>query len=358
MDATFLRRWLSGFAVLISLMVLVGGFVRLTRSGLSIVEWNPVHGAIPPLTQTAWEEEFAKYQQTPEYKKVNQGMTLDQYRYIFWIEWIHRQLARLVGLYFAVPFLWLWLRRKLPQEHRGKLVTIGLLFVGQAVMGWLMVASGLVDQPAVSHIRLTLHLLLALSLLALTVWTLRSLRACAHNQLHWNRATAAVTIALCFLTLQIIYGGMTAGLKAGYLSDTWPLMFGAIVPPGLFSFVQPALLNLLEAPVTVMFVHRWLPFVGLALFPLLWRAVRQQCGYTPSISRLLRSVLGMFLLQILLGIATVLSHVALPLALVHQGGAIVLVVLLVLLLHTAARIPGGSTLPAWYATPRALRLGA
>lgn len=120
LPSVILRRWLVGFAVLVGIMVLVGGFVRLTRSGLSIVEWNPISGAIPPLTDQAWQEEFAKYQQTPEYQKVNRGMTLDEYRYIFWIEWIHRQLARAIGLYFALPFLWFWVKGRIPTQHRGK----------------------------------------------------------------------------------------------------------------------------------------------------------------------------------------------------------------------------------------------
>jgi cytochrome c oxidase assembly protein subunit 15 len=323
-------------------MVLVGGFTRLTRSGLSIVEWNPISGAIPPLTEQAWNEEFAKYQQTPEYQKVNRGMTLGQYQYIFWIEWIHRQLARAVGLYFALPFLWFWIKGRIPREHRGKLFAIGALFVAQAVMGWLMVASGLVDQPAVSHFRLTMHLLLALSLIALTVWTLAAMQQPQSYRIHWNGAARGVVVALVILALQIIYGGMTAGLKAGYLSDTWPLMFGVLVPAGLFSFVQPAWLNLLEAPVTVLFVHRWLPFVGLALLPLLWRAVRQHVGYGPYTSRLLWGVVGLVVLQITLGILVLVTHVSLPVALIHQVGAVALLVVLVRMLYHTLTV--GSTL--------------
>lgn len=336
-----IRRWLGGFALLAALMVLVGGFVRLTRSGLSIVEWNPISGAIPPLTEQAWHEEFAKYQQTPEYQKVNRGMTLDEYRYIFWIEWIHRQLARAVGLYFAVPLVWFWVRRRIPPAHRGKIVAIGMLFVAQAVMGWLMVASGLVDQPAVSHFRLTAHLLLALTMIALTVWTLAEMTHPVPLPKQWsNGAVRAVIVAIGILALQIVYGGMTAGLKAGYLSDTWPLMFGALVPSGLTSFVEPAWLNFLEAPVTVMFVHRWLPFIGVALLPLLWRAVRRFCGYAPEVTRLLWGMLAAVLVQIALGIVVVLTHVALPLALLHQGVAIVLLALMVRLLHRVATQAG------------------
>ncbi|GIV55175.1 MAG: heme A synthase [Candidatus Kapaibacterium sp.] len=332
------RRWLAGFAVLVAVMVLVGGFVRLTRSGLSIVEWNPVSGAIPPLSERAWQEEFAKYQQTPEYQKVNRGMTLEEYRYIFWIEWIHRQLARAVGLYFAVPFLWFWVKGRLPREHRGKLVGMGLLFIGQAVMGWLMVASGLIDQPVVSHLRLTAHLLLALAMIALAVWTLAEMALSRPRPRQRNRATVGVAVALALLVIQISYGGMTAGLKAGHLSDTWPLMFGALLPSGLFSFVQPAWLNVVEAPVTVLFVHRWLPFLGLALLPLLWRAVRRACGYVPVVTRWLWTLTGLLLLQILLGIAVVTFHVALPLALMHQAIAIGLLVAMVRLLHVTVAI--------------------
>ncbi|MDW8075057.1 MAG: COX15/CtaA family protein [Bacteroidota bacterium] len=335
-----LRRWLTGFALLVGLMVIVGGFVRLTRSGLSIVEWNPISGAIPPLTEQAWQEEFAKYQQTPEYQKVNRGMTLDEYRYIFWIEWIHRQLARAIGLYFALPLLWFWIRGQIPREHRGKLIAIGLLFVAQAVMGWLMVASGLIDQPAVSHFRLTAHLLLALTMIGVTVWTISDISAPEPRPKRWNGAATATGIAFGILLLQIIYGGMTAGLKAGYLSDTWPLMFGTLVPAGLLSFVEPAWLNFLEAPVTVMFVHRWLPFIGLVLFPLLWRAVRRTVGYAPATTRLLLALGATVCVQIGIGVAVVLFHVSLPLALFHQAVAIVLVVLFTkLLYHTLTQVP-------------------
>ncbi|MCX7930653.1 MAG: COX15/CtaA family protein [Chlorobi bacterium] len=334
-----LRRWLTGFALLVGLMVIVGGFVRLTRSGLSIVEWNPISGAIPPLTEQAWQEEFAKYQRTPEYQKVNREMTLEEYRYIFWIEWIHRQLARAIGLYFALPFLWFWIRGQIPREHRGQLIAIGVLFLAQAVMGWLMVASGLIDQPAVSHFRLTAHLLLALTLIGVTVWTINDISAPVLCPKRWNGAATAACIALGVLTLQIMYGGMTAGLKAGYLSDTWPLMFGTLVPAGLLSFVEPAWLNFLEAPVTVMFVHRWLPFIGLVLLPLLWSTVRRQCGYSPQVTRLLWTLLVVVVVQITLGIAVVLMHVALPIALVHQAGAIALLVVMVRLLYLTVTAP-------------------
>jgi cytochrome c oxidase assembly protein subunit 15 len=209
-------------------------------------------------------------------------------------------------------------------------------------MGWLMVASGLVDQPAVSHFRLTMHLLLALSLIALVVWTLAAMQQPQSYRIHWNGAARGVVVALVILALQIIYGGMTAGLKAGYLSDTWPLMFGVLVPAGLFSFVQPAWLNLLEAPVTVLFVHRWLPFVGLALLPLLWRAVRQHVGYGPYTSRLLWGLVGLVLLQITLGILVLVTHVSLPVALIHQVGAVALLVVLVRMLHHT--LTAGSTL--------------
>jgi cytochrome c oxidase assembly protein subunit 15 len=187
-----------------------------------------------------------------------------------------------------------------------------------------------------------MHLLLALSLIALTVWTLAAMQQPQSYRIHWNGAARGVVVALVILALQIIYGGMTAGLKAGYLSDTWPLMFGVLVPAGLFSFVQPAWLNLLEAPVTVLFVHRWLPFVGLALLPLLWRAVRQHVGYGPYTSRLLWGLVGLVLLQITLGILVLVTHVSLPVALIHQVGAVaLLVVLMRMLQHT---LTAGSTL--------------
>src|SRR5512141_769388 len=163
--------WIFAFASFAVFLVVFGGFVRLTRSGLSIVEWNPVGGAVPPLTQQAWQTEFAKYQLTPEFQKVNSHMTLDQYKEIFIVEWLHRFFARLAGIIFAIPFFIFVFRKTIPWSEVGLYVVMGVLFLAQAILGWIMVASGLVDRPSVSHYLLTAHLFLALTLIGLSLWT-------------------------------------------------------------------------------------------------------------------------------------------------------------------------------------------
>jgi len=162
--------WLSIFAFVVGFLIVFGGFVRLTRSGLSIVEWDPVTGVLPPIGQQAWKQEFAKYQESPEFQKVNQSMNLDGFKRIFFIEWFHRLVARLAGLVYAIPVFYFLIKGMIPRQEFGIYVVMGLLFIGQAFMGWFMVASGLVDRPSVSHFRLTLHLLLALALLAMSLW--------------------------------------------------------------------------------------------------------------------------------------------------------------------------------------------
>jgi cytochrome c oxidase assembly protein subunit 15 len=163
--------WLIIFAIIVAFLIVFGGFVRLTRSGLSIVEWNPISGVMPPIGEQAWQEEFAKYQQTPEYTQINTDMTLPEYQYIFYIEWIHRLLARFAGLAYAIPVFYFLFTKTIPWKEFGIYFLMGMLFISQAFAGWIMVASGLVDRPAVSHFNLTIHLLLALALFGLALWT-------------------------------------------------------------------------------------------------------------------------------------------------------------------------------------------
>lgn len=327
--------WILTFASFAVFLVVYGGFVRLTRSGLSIVEWNPVIGAVPPLTQQAWHAEFAKYQLTPEFRQINFDMTLDQYKEIFIIEWFHRFLARFAGLVFAIPFFIFILNRRIPFRELGLYALMGVLFLAQAILGWIMVSSGLVDQPAVSQYLLTAHLFLALTLIGLSLWT-----ALGHafgfpdygRAAKWSRASLVTLAALVVLLVQMAYGGFTAGLKAGHVSDTWPLMLGRLVPQDLLGQVQPAALNLVGAALTVAFIHRWLAFGVLAFAVLAYVSVRHatrfdQFGTGVSLIVILTAV------QIGLGIAVVLSRVEIVLALAHQLNAIALFVTLVYVLH-------------------------
>jgi cytochrome c oxidase assembly protein subunit 15 len=314
--------WLFAFTFVVALLVVFGGFVRLTRSGLSIVEWNPVSGVVPPIGQQAWEEEFAKYQETPEYLRVNSGMTLPEYKFIFYMEWVHRIIARLAGLFYAIPVFHFLFKKRIPFREFGVYFVMGMLFIAQAFMGWYMVKSGLVDRPSVSHFRLTIHLLFALSLLALALWT-----ALGHKygfpdrtrKAAWSLPSKLSAWSMALLVLQIAYGGMTAGLKAGHVSDTWPLMFGRWIPPGLFG----SWIDLFETPQTIVFIHRWLAWLGLAAAPAVYYFVRKQ-NYPAEIQKGLLWLTGAVALQITLGVLTVLSYVNIVLALVHQANALIL----------------------------------
>jgi cytochrome c oxidase assembly protein subunit 15 len=323
--------WLFLFAGIVAFLIVFGGFVRLTRSGLSITEWNPVSGTVPPLSEQAWLEEFAKYQQTPEYQQINFGMTLEEYRYIFYIEWFHRFIARFAGLVYAIPVFYFLFTRQIPFKEFGIYFMMGMLFIAQAVAGWIMVASGLVDRPSVSHFNLTIHLLLAITLLGLALWT-----AFGHKygfpdtskKAKWSSPSKVTLLAFVLLIIQIAYGGMTAGLKAGHVSDTWPLMFGKLVPPNLFS----SWINIFEVPQTIVFIHRWLAWLGILIVPLVYYLAKKR-NYPREILNGLLWLSGAVALQITLGVLTVLSYVNIVIALIHQTNALILLVLGIYLIH-------------------------
>ncbi len=314
--------WLFCFAFIVAFLVVFGGIVRLTRSGLSITEWNPIMGAIPPIGQKAWIEEFAKYQQTPEFKLINNSMTLEQYKFIFYAEWFHRLIARLAGLVYAVPVFYFLFRKTIPFKEFGIYFAMGMGFIAQAVAGWIMVSSGLINRPSVSHFDLTIHLLLALSLLGLSLWT-----AFGHKygfpprgiKAKWSLPSKIALGSFIILLIQISYGGMTAGLKAGHVSDTWPLMLGKLIPPNLFN----SWVNFFEMPQTIVFVHRWFAWLGLLVVPLAFYIVKRQ-KYPREIETGLLWLIGAVALQITLGILTIVSNVNIVLALFHQANALIL----------------------------------
>jgi heme a synthase len=323
--------WLFLFAFVVAFLVIFGGFVRLMRSGLSITEWNPISGSVPPLSQGAWEQEFTKYQQTPEFKQVNFNMTIAEYKYIFYIEWIHRFLARFAGLVYAIPVFCFLFTKKIPFREFGIYFVMGMLFIAQALAGWIMVASGLVDRPSVGHFNLTIHLLLALSLFGSSLWT-----ALGHKygvpdkskKARWSTPSKLAFLSFILLMIQISYGGMTAGLKAGHVSDTWPLMFGKIIPPNLFN----SWANLFEVPQTIVFIHRWFAWLGLAAVGYVFWQVRKR-NYPHDIQNGLKWLIGVVVLQITLGIFTILSYVNIAVALLHQANAILLLGLGVYFIH-------------------------
>jgi cytochrome c oxidase assembly protein subunit 15 len=312
-------RWLAFVAVLVFAMVMVGGVTRLTESGLSMVRWEPVSGAVPPLGEAGWQAEFDRYKASPQYREVNAGMRLADFKAIFWWEYIHRLLGRLIGLAFALPLLVFWWRRAVPAGYGWKLS--GLLALGalQGAIGWWMVYSGLIDVPAVSHIRLAIHLIAALLIFASLIWVSRDLKALAADPAARPVKIPLLGIwALCLLFLQFLFGAYVAGLDAGYAFNSWPLMGEALYPAGA-EWMRPALRNFVDNPITVQFVHRWLAFVVAAAA--LWLAARAwRRGFRQESALLAAAVVA----QILLGILTLLSGVRINIAVAHQGMAVLL----------------------------------
>ncbi len=333
--------WLYMVVVLIMILVVFGGFVRLTRSGLSIVEWNPVTGVIPPLSEEAWQTEFAKYQQTPEFQKINYNMTLFEYKEIFWLEFIHRLIARFAGLFVVIPIFYFIFRGIIPWRKSGPFLLIGLLFGFQGFLGWYMVSSGLIDNPAVSHFRLTIHLLTALLLLGLSLW--QALRytyrfpPLVRAQLRSAGFIVAVFL-LVVLLIQISYGALVAGLKAGHVSNTWPLMGGRLIPAGLLDTFDSALENFVAAPLTVHFVHRWFSFAVLLAAIALYYLIKRQ-NYNAAVTKPVLIFILLSIVQISLGISVVLFGVPIVLALTHQATALFLYITSLIIIYQILHEP-------------------
>lgn len=318
-NRALLRGWLYVVLAMLVALVLVGGATRLTDSGLSITEWKPIHGVIPPMNDAEWQEEFAKYQQIPEYAQINQGMEIGAFKRIFWWEWAHRMLARGVGLVFALPLLVFWATGRVERGLTPKL--IGLLALGglQGAVGWWMVASGLVERVDVSQYRLAAHLTLACIIFVAIMVVARGLAP--HSEAPADRYTQRFAGFLVLgMLVQIFLGGLVAGLDAGLSYNTWPLMDGKVVPGDLF-VIEPAWRNLFENPKTVQFVHRLGAYVLLILA--LWHmiATRRRLPGTTHARRAL-VFFHLMLVQAIIGIATLLMHVPLHWALLHQGFAL------------------------------------
>lgn len=324
LEASFERNrsvalWLFFVSCAVVGMVILGGWVRLTGSGLSMVDWHVVTGVVPPLSEADWVRTFDEYQKTPEYMKINVGMTMDEYRAIYYREYIHRIAGRVAGLGVALPLLLFLLRGTIPWRRSAPYVGIGLLFAFQGLMGWLMVKSGLIDMPQVSHLRLTLHLMLAIALLGLALWLgfnhLTQVRLPGSAQVH-SPSTAKLSMALLVaVCVQIALGGLMAGLKAGHVSASFPHIRGQWIPDGLWA-LDPGLSNPFENPLAVHFEHRWFAFAILILGVLLWRRVRHEGASLLSACTAL--FVAMCCGQILLGIATIAWGVPLATALTHQ----------------------------------------
>lgn len=313
--------WLLLCAAMVFAIVVIGGITRLTRSGLSIVEWQPLVGIVPPLSDADWQALFARYRETPEYKLVNRGMDLAGFQRIFWWEYAHRLLARLVGLAFLLPLLWFQFRRVLDRPLAWKLWGVFALGALQGAMGWIMVKSGLVDDPKVSPVRLTIHLGLALAVLSAELWIALGLLVPREGRA--PRLAAALPWAIFAMALS---GGMVAGLRAGSAYQSFPLMNGYLVPPEIL-MLEPWWKNFLYNMATVQFVHRGIFWLLAVLVPLAWW--RGRTHWTAH------ALLAVFLLQAALGISTLLLGVPLALAAAHQAGAVLL--LAAALIHAHGR---------------------
>lgn len=311
--------WLLVVAGLVFAMVVVGGITRLTESGLSITEWKPITGVLPPLNQEDWQSEFFKYQQIPEYQEVSgpAGMTLEDFKFIYFWEWVHRLLGRVIGLAFAFPLLWFWVKKQIPAGFKLRLVILFVLGGLQGVIGWWMVASGLVERTDVSHYRLATHLLLALLILGALVWTALDLRLRIKAPQKVSRMTGFGILVLSVLFFELLLGAFTAGLNAGYVSNTWPLMYGHFFPPGI-EWSMELLKSLGHHPILIHFMHRWWAWAVVGVLIVLGRRIRKE-------HRLASVALHCaFATQVLLGIATVVTMVDFSLAVLHQAvGALV-----------------------------------
>ena len=325
--------WLFVVAAMIVMIVMVGGITRLTESGLSITEWKPVSGVLPPLNQAQWQAEFDNYKRIPEYAQINSGMTLDGFKAIFFWEYVHRLLARLIGSVFALPLIWFAVRRQIPRGYGVRLTAILALGGLQGVIGWWMVSSGLSVRTDVSHIRLAVHLITALVTLAGTVWTALDLRALARDPGARPAGLRPIAVlALGLLFVQILLGAFTAGLDAGYAFSSWPLMGDAMFPAGGWHAGWSATRNAIDNPIVVQFLHRWIAFAAAA--GLVWLALRSNAAGGKGAGH---AIMTLVALQILLGIATLMTGVAIHVAVAHQVNAALLLIATTWAAHSVGR---------------------
>jgi len=333
-DTRPIALWLFVCAVLVFAMVVVGGVTRLTHSGLSIVEWKPVIGALPPLNEAEWLAEFEKYRETPEYQKINRGMDLEGFKGIFWLEYYHRLLGRLIGFVVLVPFLYFWWRKRIPPGFTPRLIGVFALGGLQGALGWFMVASGLVDTPRVSAYRLTAHLGLAAVIYAYLLWLMLDLlRPTPVAAAPGLRRFAWLVIGAVFVT--ILAGGLVAGTRAGFAYNTFPLMGESFFPVGMWS-QQPWWVNLFENVGTVQFNHRLVAYVLIGVIAAFWWRIRK-LALPSDVGAANHLLLAALALQVTLGISTLLLRVPLTLAAAHQGVALLVLSAALYLAHRVRR---------------------
>ena len=329
-----LIRWLWILVLMVIMTVWVGGVTRLTESGLSMVDWKPLMGSIPPLSQVDWEQRFADYQQYPEYQQLRPDMDLKEFRSIFMWEYAHRMLGRLIGMVFLLPYLYFLIRKQIPSAYQLRILVAFLLGAAQGLLGWYMVKSGLVDDPHVSHFRLTAHFSLALVVLCYLVWTARCLK---EQGIEPERKPDHPRLRRCLLVwggllgLQVIYGAMVAGLNAGYSYNTFPKMLDHWIPPGLMA-LEPAVSNLANNPMTVQFIHRGLAWILALSILVLWLRGRKWDISKPARIGLtaLSHLIG---IQFLLGVCTLVMNMPIHLASAHQVNICLILIIYVGLMY-------------------------
>lgn len=314
-------------------MVVLGGVTRLTGSGLSMVDWKPVTGFLPPLSDAAWQQEFSQYQQSPEYRDVNSHMDVHAFKNIFWLEYLHRLLGRTIGIVFLLPFIYFYVKGYIERSETAKYATMFVLGGLQGVLGWYMVKSGLVDNPHVSQYRLTAHLIAAFAIYAYMFWVALSLLNPQREVVHrWFGRSAALS---GLIVVTILSGGFVAGLKAGKIYNTFPLMGDSLVPPGLFS-LSPAWLNFFENMTTVQFEHRVLAISTLLLI-VLFKFASRTADFPRNAQIASTAMLHTAILQVILGISTLLLAVPVWLGAAHQATALLLFTFALTLLHSLRR---------------------
>lgn len=330
-DQRLVALWLAACAVLILMMVMLGGYTRLSGSGLSITQWKPIHGTLPPLSEQDWQEEFDAYKASPQYQQVNRGMTMEQFHSIFWPEYTHRLLGRLIGMIFLLPLLLFALRRSLSRRFSWRLALIFALGGMQGLMGWLMVKSGLVDMPRVSHLRLAAHLGLALLIFSFILWAFMDITRHVRGKRPPSNAARWYIAWLCLLAVQLLLGAFMAGLHGGLVYNTYPTMNGQWVPDGLW-YMHPIYMNFIDNITLIQFMHRLVAAMVAAGFVLWWYLYREYVKNN-ALGRGCIRVALIIAVQFTLGVLTLLNQSPLMLALIHQFVAVILLAQALIVAH-------------------------
>jgi len=320
--------WLALVCATIVAMIVVGGITRLTGSGLSMVDWQPIMGVLPPANESEWQDAFEAYKQFPEYREVNRGMDLEGFKRIFFWEYVHRLLGRLIGVVFFVPLVLFWWRGSIEPRFKPGLVVAFVLGALQGLLGWYMVKSGLVDIPRVSHYRLAAHLSLAMFLLCYLFWLMLAIAGVERRRVSpgLNRW---VMVLVVLVVIQIVYGAFTAGMDAGYGYNTWPLMNGQFMADAVF-FMQPWWINFFESGATIQFLHRWIAVAVVAAALVVWVTARREAGVVKWTAA---SLAAARIIQFGIGVLTLIHVVPVSLGVLHQGWACVVLIALVSMIY-------------------------